>query len=319
MTQESLMIKPNELIDSEYGGFKFEKKNIYWSNLKGIKSKYTWTDEVFSNITEYTGNKMSKDVIKYIEVLVEKFIDEKLDNLTVTGFEPSNFGYIIVEKWFNIEKNEAMAVSELSTISKWLQEAYESEFLKFKDDETDVQGLLVKIVSKFFIEFLSISLNVMMNSTTRIKELTLFFCLYTIEHDGRFSILKDRDMSAFLPEVFTKKGYTVTMLRQKLPIYIKNTFGVRPYIEDGVLEILANSSNMILINDKSRKISKFVDIPQNTCDGKDKVFFNLHRYILYLIFRYIRLIMKNNKSEIISNSIAFDALTMAKEDFLKNI
>src|ERR1700753_3426357 len=78
----------------------------FWSSLEGLSSKYEWMPEIFNVISESTGDNLSDDVYRFVELCLEKFADNYLASVYVDGFEPTEFGYVLMYNWYGLENDD---------------------------------------------------------------------------------------------------------------------------------------------------------------------------------------------------------------------
>ncbi len=305
----------------------------FWSSDVRLETKYEWMIEVYAAISYEIGNdKLSYDVIKYIELCLEKFADNYLSQVQVSGFESDNFGNEMMFNWFGFDFDAALDETDpmnfqndpdLIELRDSLQKSYEEESLNLTEDDTAVTELFINISKMLIIKFLVQSLENMLMNYSQPEELSLFYLMYTAEYDVRFSIfrLEEYFEKGIIPVAPSKDGFTVAMLRLTLPDFIKENYDIRPSLEPGSIELLAGTSNIIVINEKSDQlVANIIDkliTPASTIELT--IYFNLHRYILYLVFEEIQNIIRNKNDKQWTNAVVLDAINTATRKFRKQI
>lgn len=296
----------------------------FWSSLKGLHSKYEWMEQVFVTISNNIPiEKLSNDVVRYIELALEKFADNYLTQIQVTGFERKNFSYEMLFSWFGFDADMIDNDPDMTEFANELQDCFDANAILLADDPTDIINLLITICETLVIKFLHASLTLMLNTITNIEELTLFFVIYTAEYDARFSIfrLEEYIESEVIPKTISNDGLTVGTLQLVLPDFIKKNYDITPSIEPGCVELLAGISNIIVITNKSDELvlNKVESLITVTNDMTMNIYLNLHRYLLYLTFDEIQKILLTKNSTWWTNSIILDAINTAAKKFRKEI
>jgi len=102
--------------------------------------------------------------------------------------------------------------------------------------------------------------------------------------------------------------------------FIKTNYNVHPYVEPGTIELLVGAANIIEYNDKSdelvaNKIDNFIEVSDT---DELTIYLNLHRYILYLIFEEIQIILAG-KDSLWTNAVVLDAINTATRKFREEI
>jgi hypothetical protein len=298
----------------------------FWSSLNGLRSKYPWMKNVFDGINEEIPNeKLSIDVIRCVELCLEKFADNYLSQVQVLGFDQNEFGNEILFSWFGFDVEEIENDNDMSDLRDNLQVCYDEEIDNITEDSSDVTGLFVKISKMLMINFLTASVNNMLiNSVSTAEELTLFFVLYTAEHDARFSIFRLEEYleKDIIPESPSKDGLSVGTLQLILADFIKTNYNVRPSVEPGSVELLAGLSNIIdITNPKCEELifTKINKSIQPTNNINTTIFLNIHRYILYVVFEEIQRILQNKTSKQWTNSIVLDAVNTGVQKFRREM
>lgn len=296
----------------------------FWSSLKGFRSKYIWMTDVFEQISEsIPKDKLTVDVMRYIELCLEKFTDNYLSQIQVTGFEKENFSREMLFNWFGFEAETIEDDADVGELCDILQDCYDLNNDELADDPTNVTNLLITICSNLIIKFLIVSLNNMLKTISNPEELTLFFVIYTAEYDARFSIfrLEEYIQPGVIPEFTSNDGLTVGTLQLILPDFIKKSYDDHPSLEPGCIELLAGVSNIIVINDKSDQIvlDKLPYLIDTNSSLDMTIFLNLHRYILYLIFEEIQKILLTKNNTQWTNAIVLDAINTSAKRYRKEI
>lgn len=291
----------------------------FWSSLQGLHSKYEWMANVFEEISNSIPvEKLSYDVIRYVELCLEKFADNFLSQIQVDGFDGDNFGNEILSIWFDFSIEDIENDNDLSEIRDILQECFNEEIENIIEDNSDVSGLFINISSNLIIKFLTKSVYNMSLNVEKAEELTLFFLIWTAEYDALFSIfrLEEYLQPNIIPEKPSNEGLTIGLLQLNLADFIRTNYNVQPSIEPGTIELLAGTSNIIVLNEKTEKIveEKIKNVtPAYSADST--IFLNCHRYIVYLIFREVQEILQTRNNKQWTNSVVLDAINTVVKKF----
>ena len=296
----------------------------FWSSLTGLPSKYEWMEDVFNIISkQIPENKLSLSVVRYVELCLEKFADNYLSQVQVTGFAEEDFGNETLFNWFGFSPENIEDDKDLAELRDCLQKCFDDNLDELLEDNSDITDLFINISSTLIIKFLIVSLEYMLDDIPNPEELTLFFVMHTAEYDARFSIFRLEEYMEpdILPENPSNDGLTIGILRLNLADFIRKNYNMNPLLEAGSIELLAGTSNIIVINHKSDKlvadiIDKLIQ-PASTLDLT--IFLNLHRYILYLVFEEIQVILTKTKTTQWTNAVVIDAINSAAKKFRQNI
>ncbi len=334
MAEQDLLITPRALYKKTGGGkltSPLRKRSVspitnsknFWSSLKEYNSKYEWMTQVYDAISDTTGDKLSLETFRYIELCLENFVDNYLNEMSVDGFEPENFGNEVLYEWFGFEQDAIESDEKLVELRDDLQNCFDSEIITITEDSSDVSRLFIKICTVCVIKFLEQSVRNMIISINNPDVLTLFYCIYTAQYDNRFFMfmLEEYLEKDIIPQDPSNQGVTIAMLHENLAIFIKKNYDEPPLLENGILDLLAGCSNIIVINDKSTELISNLSVPLIEIPNNKEltIFFNLHRYILYLIFEEIQTILKTKEDHFWTCGIVIDAINTVAIQFRREI
>lgn len=292
-------ITPGILTVDELPGERTELKN-YWSNLSAKKSKYEWVSAVEESIIVIIKEEMTEAAYINLKNVIENFVDNYL--LILDG-EYSDFGTSVLYIWMGYDLEDLSTDEDLQTFAEDLQKCYDSSI---------VDNLFVNLTTLVITRYLEAVVNFMNESSHEV--INLFHCLYVQRTDSRFLMFKYDDVAEnLIPVQPSLNGLTADRLRLDLAEFIKTNYSQRPSLEDGVLRLLAGSSNIISLNEPSIKLAN--DIRSMLGNSRSAIakelIFTLHKLILYLAFEGIQRRLSKMEDKSWSVTIVLDSLNEA--------
>jgi hypothetical protein len=289
--------------------------HFLWHELSGRNSKYKWMYKVLENIHEHTNGAITRDVIKYLEISLENFADNFLNDIPFSAQSSENFGTEIVNSWFGLDDDETVTSTQVfAEIAEIIQKSYEEEEKTLDEDMSDRSGFFIGITTKLVLKFLDESVMNMSESVNFVEELTLYFLLYTCKYDIRFLVFYIDDMmdDRFIPKSINVDGFTVSILRTELAEYIRANLETVPRIEEGVMEIIAGSSS--LIDEGMTKTKCIKDCKFGNGYRTGNSFIKRHAVIIEKIIRKIASLADGIDSDAWTNAMALDSFSSVADD-----
>jgi hypothetical protein len=297
-----------------------EEEGSYWMNIRETKSKYAWMPRVHICISQLIPFDMSVSARLHLDDVIEKFVDEKITPLfsdtnvdsESLGFDDLNddFGVELLASWLNLSIDEVRVDDKLASLSQEIQDCYDM------NKETPVKGggLYLAITSIVVVKFLEEAINGMLDSEINNVYISLFHLLHVEETDIRFSMFKSGHVAdRLIPVEPNLDGFTVDKLRLGLAEFIKDNYDQHPFLEEGVLTLLAGSSNIIEMNLQSSVLAYDLcnALGQDYVLGEKELFFILHKYILYLTFENVQVLLQGSENKYWTVNVVIDALNQA--------
>jgi hypothetical protein len=124
-----------------------------------------------------------------------------------------------------------------------------------------------------------------------------------------------------IPDQPSLDGLTVEHLRIDLADFIKTNYSQRPSLEDGVLQLLAGSSNIIKLTPEAISLAQSIRslLKEPSTDKKRELFFTLHKYIIYLTFQNIQKHLSHHKDKTWKLTVVLDSLNQAVNSYRKQV
>lgn len=293
-----------------------EKEGSYWMNIKETKSKYAWMPRVHTCISQLVPFTMSVSAHLHLDDVIEKFVDEKISpfffgdtNLDINDLG-DDFGVEVLASWLNMAIDDIRVNDRLTVLSQEIQECFDIN----KQTPVPGDGLYLAITCIVVVKFLEEVMDRILDSDTGITHISLFHLLYVEETDICFSMLKSGHVeNGLIPDEPNLDGFTVDKLRLGLAEFIKDNYDQHPFLEEGVLTLLAGASNIIDLNPESTVLAfdLCTVLGQEYALGEKKIFFLMHKYILYLTFENIQVLLQGDKSKFWTVNVVLDALNQA--------
>ena len=295
-------ITPGILAIDELPGGKTELKN-YWSNLSVKKSKYEWVSAVEESITVIIKEEMTEAAYINLKNVIEKFVDNYL--LILNG-KYEDFGMSVLHLWMGYIPEDLSTDEELQIFAEDLEKCYNS---------SDTDNLFVNLTTLVITRYLEAVVNFMNESSHDV--INLFHCLYIQQTDSRFLMFKyNNNVSEnLIPIQPSLNGLTVDRLRLDLAEFIKTNYSQRPCLEDGVLRLLAGSSNIISLNEPTISLANNIRtlLGNSRSNNAKELFFTLHKLILYFTFEAIQKRLSKMEDKTWSVAIVLDSMNEAAD------
>jgi hypothetical protein len=276
----------------------------YWSSLNNLESKHDWLSLVMESINTIIKDEMTQGAFFNLKNVMENFVDE---NLSVLSDHEGNFGLYVLYIWMGYDEEDVNKNEELKFFADELQDFYE---------KSDSSNLYVNITTLVMVRYLEAVVNFMLYNSHH--TINLFHCLYVQQTDPRFTMFKYENVAEnLIPIQPSLSGFTVDRLRIDLAEFIKTKYSQLPSLENGVLNLLAGSSNIILLNEQSTKLAnnirKMLNEPRS--DSEKDLFFTLHKLILYLTFESIQARLSSSDNKMWTVEVVLDSLNEAAERY----
>ena len=295
-------ITPGILAIDELPGGKTELKN-YWSNLSVKKSKYEWVSAVEESITVIIKEEITEAAYINLKNVIEKFVDNYL--LILNG-KYEDFGMSVLHLWMGYIPEDLSTDEELQIFAEDLEKCYNS---------SDTDNLFVNLTTLVITRYLEAVVNFMNESSHDV--INLFHCLYVQQTDSRFLMFKyNNNVSEnLIPIQPSLNGLTVDRLRLDLAEFIKTNYSQRPCLEDGVLRLLAGSSNIISLNEPTISLANNIRtlLGNSRSNNAKELFFTLHKLILYFTFEAIQKRLSKMEDKTWSVAIVLDSMNEAAD------
>ena len=295
-------ITPGILAIDELPGGKTELKN-YWSKLSVKKSKYEWVSAVEESITVIIKEEMTEAAYINLKNVIEKFVDNYL--LILDG-KYEDFGMSVLHLWMGYIPEDLSTDEELQIFAEDLEKCYNS---------SDTDNLFVNLTTLVITRYLEAVVNFMNESSHDV--INLFHCLYIQQTDSRFLMFKyNNNVSEnLIPIQPSLNGLTVDRLRLDLAEFIKTNYSQRPCLEDGVLRLLAGSSNIISLNEPTISLANNIRtlLGNSRSNNAKELFFTLHKLILYFTFEAIQKRLSKMEDKTWSVAIVLDSMNEATD------
>lgn len=280
------------------------KSANYWSSLDNLESKHDWLPLVMESVNTIIKDEMTQSAFFNLKNVMENFVDE---NLSVLNDYEGNFGLYVLYIWMGYDEEDVNRDEELKFFADELQDFY----LK-----SDSSNLYINITTLVIVRYLEAVVNFMLDNSHH--TINLFHCLYVQYTDPRFGMFKYENVTEnLIPIRPSLNGFVVDRLRMDLGEFIKTKYSQLPLLEDGVLNLLAGSSNVIRMNEQSISLANEIRkmLNETRSDSENDLFFTLHKLILYLTFESIqqRLLDKDNKTWTVA--VVLDSLNEAVEKY----
>lgn len=290
-----------------------EEAKYSWMNIKETKTKYEWVPKVNTCINQLLPTNMTISASLHLQDVIERFVDNSIMNLLDENIEEINnlgddFGVEILAAWLNTTTDIIQSDFKLLTFSQEIQECYNL------NNEDDNDNLYLAITCIVIIKFLEEVTNKMLDSESQNMYVSLYHLLYVEETDVRFSMLRCGHIeNGLIPAEVNIDGFTVDKLRLGLAEFIKDSYDQHPFLEDGVLALLAGSSSIITMSKESSILTYdlCVALGQDYVLGDKELFFILHKYILYLTFENVQSLLRDSKNKYWTITVVLDALNQA--------
>jgi hypothetical protein len=306
----------------------------YWSSLAKIKTKYpVFMTGIIENIRIITKDKdgITPVAFDHLWNTVENFIDRKLSAIDGSAFTIDSFGDYALNLWSGFTEDEIRENSNLDNFSKDLQDCLTTHMDRVSRSETGQDDavlyttLIATVMTRFLEQVLAVS--------GKERIISLFHCVYVEETDIRFKFLRSGfifpDLIPVEPSV---TGLTAEHIKLELADFIRKYYSQRPSLEEGVLQLLAGSSNIINVEDERQvrlshailkelgETSVVEKGPEETLlSESEEVFFTLHRYILYLTLETIQLKLSVARSSSWTIKLVLDSLNSVAEMFYNKV
>lgn len=311
MRAASLFIEPDSLssFTSKLGLLPptAEENKNYWSSLSGTESQYSWMREVQECVARLTRVRITIPASQHLEAVMERFVTTQLVN-TVPLLEKSqaDFGENLVAGWLG------RPVTELDGASLDLAQELQLTFLRQLEQDASHDQLLRNLTCVVLVRFLEAVTTATRESTPIDPVITLFYCLYVERTSSLFSFLSVGYVETdLIPEQPNLAGITLNRLRLGLADYFKQAYNRVPLFENGVLTLLAGSSNVIQLSEAELRLaSSLLTTLAKPFDGNEKsLFLILHRFLLYLTFAEVETrLAEVEEPKVWSVAIVLDAL-----------
>ena len=210
--------------------------------------------------------------------VIEKFVDNYL--LILNG-KYEDFGMSVLHLWMGYIPEDLSTDEELQIFAEDLEKCYNS---------SDTDNLFVNITTLVITRYLEAVVNFMNESSHDV--INLFHCLYVEQTDSRFLMFRydNNVVENLIPVQPSLNGLTVDRLRLDLAEFIKTNYSQRPCLEDGVLRLMAGSSNIISLNEPTISLANIIRtlLGNSRSNNAKELFFTLHKLILYFTFEAIQ-------------------------------
>lgn len=287
--------------------------NTYWASLRGVETKYVWMQDVKNCIMYLIGDKISIPAIHHLEHVMENFVDKQLLPHVYDATDENEHGTQLLASMLGLELDAIRENALFLELADELQECY----TRNNEKQGTVDDLYRDITCLIMVRFLEKVTEKIHQTTPNDLIITLFYCLYVEHTDSSFSFLRQGHIeNNLIPIQPNLSGMTVNCLRLGFAEFCKREYGVMPMLENGVLNLLAGSSNVIRIRDEKEGEVGLAGAIMNffgkSFDGSEKVlFFTLHQFILSLTFANVRARLVETDTQAWTVSIVLDSLNEA--------
>ena len=267
----------------------------YWSMLSDRESKYDWISLVERSISVIIKDKMSEVSYYNLKDVIERFVDENL--IILENSSEFTFGNYMLYIWMGYTEEDLASNPDLQLFADELQECYDNV------EENNPEKMYINITTLVMTRYLEAVVDFMVENSQDV--INLFHCLYVQHTDPRFAMFRYENVTEnLIPIQPSLNGLTVDRLKIDLGGFIKTKYSQQPSLENGVLQLLAGSSNVIVLDEYNISLANIIrkTLGETKTDSDKDLFFT---------FEAIQKRLKTNKDKTWTVAIVLDSLNEA--------